>query len=366
MKVQKAVIPDSKKLTWIVIDDHYIPVKPIQQYLSYLENTGKSPNTIRSYAHHLKLYWEYLKHQSLEWNKIDISNLAYFLGWLRRGNQTKFVSIDEHTYRRSETTVNTIISAVVMMYDYHWRIGSIQPLHLYHHENKFSGKYKSFLHHINRTKTKQSKLIKLKSLKRLPVTLTRCEVTILVNSCKRLRDKFLLLLLYETGMRIGQALGLRHEDIRSWDNEIIITPRNNNDNGARTKSNETNKVDVSQDLMQLYTDYLITEYGDIDSDYVFINLWGGQIGKPIQYSTIINRFKSLGKQTGIRITPHIFRHTHATELLKNGWDMSYIKQRLGHKDIQTTINTYTHLTDDENLKQKYKQYLRTRGEYKNS
>ena len=46
----------------------------------------------------------------------------------------------------------------------------------------------------------------------------------LVSACNLRRDKFLICLLYETGMRIGQALGLRHSDIRSWDNEIDIVP----------------------------------------------------------------------------------------------------------------------------------------------
>ena len=363
MKVQKVVIPNSKKVTWMVIDDNYIPIKPIQQYLHYLDNTGKSPNTICSYAHHLKLYWEYLKDKSIEWNKVDIEDLAYFLGWLQRNDHKNVISIEVHKSKRSEKTVNTIMSAVTMLYDYHWRIGSVEFMNLYRQQSTFHGKYKSFLHHINKKKTINSKLLKIKSPKRLPSTISRKEVDIFVDSCNRLRDKFLLLLLYETGMRIGQALGLRHEDIHSWDNEIIIKPRDDNENGARTKSDEENRIDVSKELMHLYTDYLLTEYGDIDSDYVFINLWGGEIGKPIQYITIIDIFKRLGKKTGIKITPHIFRHTHATELLQDGWDMSYVQKRLGHKDIQTSINTYSHLTDNEHLKKEYRKYLEKRGKF---
>ena len=361
MKVQKALIPDSKEMTWMVIDDNYMPIKPIQQYLAYLDDTGKSPNTIRSYAYHLKLYWEYLKDKSLEWNKVGIENLVYFLGWLQKSRCENAISIDRQKSKRSERTINTIISAVAMMYDYHWRLGSVGLLNLSRQQSAFHGKYKSFLHHVNKKKTINSKLLKLKSPNRLPRILTWEEVKILVDSCNRIRDKFLILLLYETGMRIGQALGLRHEDIHSWDNEIIITPRYNNENGARTKSDEANRIDVSQDLMKLYTDYLINEYGDIDSDYVFINLWGGETGKPLQYSAIIDQFRRLRKKTGIGITPHAFRHTHATDLLKSGWDMSYIQKRLGHKDIQTTINTYTHVTDDEHLKEEFRRYLRTRG-----
>jgi integrase len=71
-----------------------------------------------------------------------------------------------------------------------------------------------------------------------------------------LRDRFLICLLYETGVRIGQALGLRHEDVRSYDKEIHIVQRLNL-NGARTKSREPNTVHVSRDLMALYAEYLV-------------------------------------------------------------------------------------------------------------
>ena len=158
-------------------------------------------------------------------------------------------------------------------------------------------------------------------------------------------------------MRIGQALGLRHEDIHSWDNEIIINPWRENENGARSKSDDEIKIHVSNELMQLYTDYLLTEFGDIDSDYVFVNLWKGKIGSPLNYAAVISKFRSLTRKTGIKITPHIFRHTHATELLKDGWDMSHVQRRLGHKNIQTTINTYSHVTDDEYVKNEFKKYL---------
>ncbi|MHC5830096.1 MAG: tyrosine-type recombinase/integrase, partial [Nostoc sp.] len=58
--------------------------------------------------------------------------------------------------------------------------------------------------------------------------------------------------------------------------------------------------------------------------------------------------------------PHLLRHTHATELIKSGWEMTYVQKRLGHTDIQTTVNTYVHLLD-EDLKSAYKEYLQRRG-----
>jgi len=49
------------------------------------------------------------------------------------------------------------------------------------------------------------------------------------------------------------------------------------------------------------------------------------------------------------------RHSHATELIRAGWDMAHVQKRLGHANIQTTINTYVHLTDDD-LQQEYQIY----------
>jgi hypothetical protein len=62
----------------------------------------------------------------------------------------------------------------------------------------------------------------------------------------------------------------------SWDNLIRIVPRNNA-NQARTKSTDERVVDVFPSLMALYTRYLLEEYGELDSDYVFVNLWEGRI-----------------------------------------------------------------------------------------
>jgi integrase/recombinase XerD len=89
-----------------------------------------------------------------------------------------------------------------------------------------------------------------------------------VASCRHLRDKFLVRLLAETGMRIGQAHGLRHSDIRSWDNEIWVVPRDDNANEARAKrvDGEPLRIDVEASLMRLYSEYLVHEMGEFDRD----------------------------------------------------------------------------------------------------
>ena len=74
-------------------------------------------------------------------------------------------------------------------------------------------------------------------------------------------------------------------------------------------------IDVSKELIQVYEDYLIDEYPDIEPDYVFVNIWGGKRGEPLNYRLINQILKQLEKKTGVYVYPHLFRHTHATELI---------------------------------------------------
>ncbi len=82
-------------------------------------------------------------------------------------------------------------------------------------------------------------------------------------------------------------------------------------------------------------------------DPYVVNWWGGRIGVPMTYSTVIDLFRKLSGRTGLQATPHMFRHTHATDLLRAGWDAAYVQRRLGHAQIQTTVNTYGHLSTED-------------------
>jgi integrase/recombinase XerD len=68
--------------------------------------------------------------------------------------------------------------------------------------------------------------------------LTTAEMQAILNACDRLRDRFLLALPHDSGVRIGEALGLRHEDITAAEREVTVVPRVNA-NGARSKSRES-------------------------------------------------------------------------------------------------------------------------------
>jgi len=361
MQVQRAVLPNTGRVTWMVLDNNYLPIRPITTFLAHLENIERSPNTIRAYAYHLKLFWEYLKEFQLEWTDIGLDELGAFVHWLRFSYPTNIIPIShEQTARRGETTVNAILASVSTLYDYHERTGTVKHIPMFRTSAYPHKRYKRFLHHISKGKPIARSTLRLRERARLPATVTREQVQQLIEACPRHRDKFLIALMDETGMRVGQALGLRHEDIVSWENLIHIVPRSDNANGARSKCSKLNTVHVSKELMERYKNYLVYELEGIVSDYVFINLWDGPIGRPMQYSSVAALFHRLSKKIDTKITPHMLRHTHATEMLRACGNLKAVQERLGHSNLQST-EIYLHLINDD-LKQAHQKFLNSKRE----
>jgi integrase/recombinase XerD len=335
IKVQRIVVPDTSQRSWVLFNAEQQPLVAPNQYLSYLHCLGRSPNTVRAYAHHLQAFSKFLSEERWEWKTLTLAQLAQFVAWLRRNRSRSLEP-------RANSTINTILAAVGSFYEYQDRLGIETNIS---RSRRFGAKssYKPFLHHISRNRSLRHAVAHVRVTRRLPRVFLPGEVQALLDACKHRRDRLLVSLLYESGMRIGQALGLRHADIRSFDGEIDIVPRENS-NGARAKSRSAHTVHASKELMALYADYLVHEYKEASHDYVFVNWWGGGTGAPMTYSTVIDLFRRLSRKTGLRATPHMFRHTHATELLRAGWDAAYVQHRLGHAQIQTTVNIYGHLS----------------------
>lgn len=249
MKIQKIKLGENK-YTWLVLGNDYLPIPTIQEFIRYLTNIEKSPNTIRAYAHHLKLYWEFLTDINVTWDNMSLSELAEFVRWLR-ANNSNIIVLDETVSTRKETTINSILAALASFYRYYSQIGKTD-IQLTCYKNNHRKAYKSLLHHITKSKPSKQRVIKLKTVKTVPKTLEHEQVEALLAACVSHRDRFLVSLLYETGMRIGQALSLYHKDVCSWNNEVILKPRTDLENGARSKSRKTYTVHVTPELMSLY------------------------------------------------------------------------------------------------------------------
>lgn len=342
MIVHPVVMPGSEAVSWAVLDDGGAVVEPVEIYLAYLAALERSPNTQRAYATSLKLWFEFLAQVNVAWNDVRVDDAARFVSWLRSPADNVIV-LDAGTGRRTPATVNRHLSAVFGFYEHHARSGVEVASELVLWRRLGRGAYKPFLHHVSRGRPIATRPVKLRVAKRTPRTLNAEQLVTVLASPTRARDRFLLALLAETGMRIGQALGLRHADFVSRAKEVHIVPRSGNANGARAKLRSPATVPVTAGLVRCYSDYMHAEYGDIDSDYVFVNLWSGCIGAPMTYASVHQLVGRIRARTGIEFTPHMLRHTHATELIRSGVAIEVVARLLTHQSSTTTSQIYVHL-----------------------
>lgn len=341
MRVQQVVMPDGTE-SWTVLDDTGDVVAPIEAHMAYLQALDRSPTTARTYATSLKLWFEFLSLVEVAWDEAAAEHVSRFVAWLR-APADNVVVLEGGTARRAPATVNKHLAALFSFYDYHARNGVAlaQALVAWRRSNR--GGFKPFLHHVTAGRPVAGRPLRLRQPRQLPRTLSAEQVLAVVEACEHLRDRFLLVLLAETGMRIGQALGLRHCDFVSHRRELRIVPRADNANGARAKTLQPATVPISPGLVRLYSAYMFDEYGELDSDYVFVNLFAEPRGSPLRYQAVHKLVGRLQARTGIEFTLHMLRHTRASELLRHGVGVDVVARLLTHRSSTTTSQTYVHL-----------------------
>jgi integrase/recombinase XerD len=327
-----------------VIGDDHRPVMSVERFLAWLSHIERSPNTVRAYAMDLKTYFVFLEAAGIRWDRVTLEQIGQFTGWLRQPAENVIVLANGRAARRA-STVNRMLTAVFGFYDFHARHGVGVAKVLMDQTRSGRGSYKPFLHGIARAKS-CGRVGRLREGRRLPATLTLDQVTAIIRAQQRLRDRFLFALLFGTGMRIGQALGLRHEDFVTHERRIEIVAREDNANGARGKRGE-GSVPVSGELVRCYSDYMHEEYGDLDSDYVFVNLWGGQLGCAMSYPNVVEIVARTRARVGFHFTAHMLRHTYATMARRGGVPMEVISTLLTHTSVQTTSDIYVHCTAED-------------------
>jgi integrase len=345
---------DSEFESWTLLGDDHRPVEPVERFLVYLASIEKSPNTIKAYAHDLKDWLTYLDGRGLDWRCVTLEDVAGFVAWLRLppaardGKVAVLPSVERHC---SAASVNRKLAALTSFCEFQVRHGVelVGLLVMMQPAGRGGGSgtsYKPFLHHVVKNVPERRRVVKLKASRSRPRVLTVQQAQTILDACDHLRDRLLFAVLLDTGVRIGEALGLRHEDLDLAERTVTVRPRHN-DNGARAKAGISRTIPASAELMRLYADYLNREYGALDSDYVFVNLWAAPHGRPLTYPAVYDLVLRLRKRTGIVFEPHQYRHTYATWLLRRGAGMESVKELLGHASITTTIDTYGHLTVED-------------------
>jgi len=175
--------------------------------------------------------------------------------------------------------------------------------------------------------------IKLKLPEVLPRAMHPADVKKLLSVIDDIRDRALILLLLRTGMRIGEALGLRLNDLDMQDRKVHLFQGEKNSMGR--------VVYLSDDALLALKLWLRRR--DPNQEFVF----HGQGHKPICYSTGRSRFVKYIQKAGLEekgYTVHCLRHTFASELLNAGMRLECLQQLLGHQDIEVT-RRYARLTD---------------------
>ncbi len=347
--MQKIVAPGGET-SWTVVDKQFEPVEPIEVFLAHLEAIERSPNTLRAYASSLRLFFDFLAGQGVAWDAVGLDEVGRFVSWLRRPSAEVVIPIDAGVSARAASTVNRHLAAVFALYDFHARRGLRVAAELVEWRRGGRGSYKAFLDGVGgRSARTPRRPVRLRAPRRLPETLSPEQIAVLLTACEHLRDRLLIALLAETGMRVGQALGLRHSDFVSRDKTIRIVPRFDNANGARAKCRAETAIPVSAGLVRLYSEYLFAEYGDLDSDYVFVNLFAGPLGRPLGYSAVAGLVGRLQARSGISFSLHVLRHSAASEWIRSGVPIEVVSKLLTHTNVTTTSRTYVHL-DVEDLR----------------
>jgi integrase/recombinase XerD len=179
---------------------------------------------------------------------------------------------------------------------------------------------------------------------KVPDYLMSDEVSIILKNCRNLRERLVVKLLVYTGIRVSELCSIRIQDI-DLNNKTLKIRNGKGDKDRLVVFSEKVVPDLKLYLMDVRDK-------KPKSDFLFPT----SKSKRISPVTIERLVRVIVKRSGItkKVTPHTFRHTFATSLLRNGADLRIIQILLGHSSISTT-QIYTHV-DDRALKMGYEKF----------
>lgn len=150
----------------------------------------------------------------------------------------------------------------------------------------------------------------------------------------------LVLTMARTGLRIGEALALRWEDVNFKDRFIHVRRGLVRGKITTPKNSKTRKVDMSQQLTAVLKQLLVNEGPKEVSEYIFTNAQGGLIDKDNWRSRVF--YQAVEKAEIKRIRIHDLRHTYATLRIAKGDNIADVSNQLGHHSVKFTWDTYYH------------------------
>ncbi|HJZ68585.1 MAG TPA: site-specific tyrosine recombinase XerD [Blastocatellia bacterium] len=284
-----------------------------EAFISYLRvERGLSSNTLTAYRNDLAKLSRFASERGKDVESLHADDLAAFVRSIRKRG------LDPKTIARILVTVRGLFKYLV------------QDGHL--------------------KKDPSSNLESPKSWQSLPHFLAPEEVVRLLGSPNAstaigLRDKAMLEVLYATGLRVSELVGLSIGDV-------------NPDVGFLTvigKGGKERAVPLGQSAIEWTRKYFAVRSRLMPRGKSSSALFVTGSGEPLTRQAFWKIIVAYGEQAGIgHITPHLLRHSFATHLLENGADLRSVQMMLGHSDISTT-QIYTHITN-ERLREIYKKF----------
>jgi integrase len=360
-----------------VIDERFQTVAPVEAWLEAHRHLW-SPNTVRGYATALAQWWSFLEQrgEAEQWGEAGVPAVTGFLSWLRNGRTVEHLLMQAGDGPAVET-LEARLAAVISFYRWQEAVFAVPVASRLLRGAPRRAPARGLLAHLDaRSAPTASSLVRVRRNRRRdrPPLLMPQQIQAILDGCAvfdaergewvgNLRDRLIFAVLAESGMRLGEVLGLRISDFvmgRGGTPFIEIVPRTDNPNGARVKMMRARRVYVGSDLERLFGDYLTllactaTSLGlTVTADSpLLVNLQRPPLLAALRDGTVREKTMSL-RNKGIgppAWTAHWFRHSHATALLLAGTAEWVVSRRLGHAHVQTTLDRYGWVREDEALR----------------
>jgi integrase/recombinase XerD len=282
-----------------------------EEFLNYSRiERGLSNNSISAYTRDLRRFHVFLSKRTVELRDFQQKELDEFILGL---NEEKLAI----------SSMNRVISTLRSFYGYLER------------EHQF----------VNPMKDVESRKIPL----RLPKALTIAQITSLIEGSSSeddlisLRNKAILELLYSTGGRVSEIVGINLSDIFESNDVRVIK--------LRGKGGKERVVPMGSFSIKALDDYVVRVRPSLQlksskskSEALFLNQRGTRISRQSAWQIVVDSARKSGLSEGI--SPHVFRHSFATHLLDGGADIRVVQELLGHSSV-TTTQIYTLITIDK-------------------
>lgn len=310
-------------------------------------DANRSPNTVRRLALSICYYLNYLDQTGTELLQVakksfeeQSSHFGQFLYWLVEGRHIT----DNRTAKTGNGTCNAYLKDVFGFFLYLADNGYTEPLRVLAYNQI------TVSNAVGVKRTIRSKSFKgyLKEKDRNVRAAQEPEIIDILRACTNLRDQLLLLLLAETGFRIGEILGVDYTKDIDYEKQVLkVYFRDDNDNEARAKNAEYRSAKISRETFEFLLHYL-AEYRRLlqRQSLLFINIRGETAGKPMRVESVYDMLDRMEEKTGIKLTPHMLRRYYAVSRRDAGWALELIQLALGHKHLDTTVK-YLGILDNQ-------------------